>query len=82
MSVEPHPQRLLTYADAGRVLSRSKRTIATLAASGELVVVGSGRGRLITAESVDAYVERLKLEALGRRPGRPRPTRPMVGVTR
>ena len=57
-----HRRVLVTYDDAAYMLATSRRTIARLAAAGELQVVGKGSGRRIVVASLEDYVAR-QLEA-------------------
>lgn len=61
------PQQLVpvlyTLHDAGRLLACSRSTVARLINIGELSAVGLGRMRRVHRESIDAYIERNRVEA-------------------
>lgn len=54
------PKRLLlSLADAAEVLSMKRTSMYELISRGDVVSVKIGKRRLVTAESLEAYVERL-----------------------
>lgn len=60
------PQQLVpmlyTLHDAGRLLACSRSTVARLIDIGELSAVGLGRMRRVHRESIEAYIERNRVE--------------------
>ncbi len=53
-------RKLYAIADAAESLGISRSTMYELAGAGEVATVKIGNRRLVTAESLEAYLERLK----------------------
>ena len=53
---------LLTYRGAAQVLACGRTKVYELVERGELLAVGKGKGRRISAESVRDFVRRLEAE--------------------
>lgn len=84
MGTEPHVKaqpglvpRLLTVADAARLLGSGRTTADDLIAAGQLAVVHTGRSACVPTTKVDDFVQRLRVrregserEPHGRRPMR------------
>lgn len=54
---------LLTIADTGPKIGVGRTKVYELIEAGEIETVRIGRRRLVVAESIDAYVERLRTAA-------------------
>lgn len=60
---------LLPVVDAGAALGIGRTKVYELMATGDLESVTIGRKRLVPADSIEAYVERLKASQGARRSG-------------
>lgn len=57
------PRRLYPKSDAAEQLGVSERVLDRLIAAGEVETVKIGRRRLVPADALDEYVERLRRSA-------------------
>lgn len=63
----PHSRALLKPKRAAEIIDSSVRKVYYLAEAGELEMVRDGRAAFVVAESLDAYVARLRAKAAAAR---------------